>query len=45
MNVIDDAWRGADKTGPKLALEALLDNLHVKKPEETATEPEAEGLA
>ena len=41
-DVVDDAWRGRDEVEVVLALEALLDDLHVQKAEEAAAEAEAE---
>ena len=43
-HVIDDARRGGDEVEVVLALEPLLDDLHVEEPEEAAAKPEAERL-
>ena len=45
VDVVDDARRGRDEVEVELALEALLDDLHVEQPEEAAAEAEAERLA
>ena len=44
VDVVDDARRGRDEVEVVLALEALLDDLHVEQAEEAAAEAEAERL-
>ncbi len=44
QNLVDDRRRGGDQVQVVLALEALLDDLHVQHPEEAAAEAEAQGL-
>ena len=44
VDVVDDARRGRDEVEVELALEALLDDLHVEQPEEAAAKAEAERL-
>ena len=41
---INDARRGQNQIEAIFPLQALLDDIHVEQPEETATEPKAEGL-
>ena len=41
-HAIADAGRGGDQVDLEFALQALLDDLHVKQPEEAAAEAEAE---
>ena len=43
VHAVLDARRGGDQGEPELALEALLDDLHVQQPEEAAAESEPEG--
>ena len=42
VDAVLDARRGGDQGEAELALEALLDDLHVQQAEEAAAEPEAE---
>ena len=42
LDVVLDRRRGRDQVEVELALEALLDDLHVEQPEEAAAEPEPE---
>jgi hypothetical protein len=44
VHLVDDARRGRDEVEVVLALEPLLDDLHVQQSQEAAAEPEAEGL-
>ncbi len=44
-HVVDDARRRGDEVEVELALEALLDDLHVEEPEKPTAEAEAERLA
>ena len=42
VHLVDDARRGRDETYVVLALEPLLDDLHVQEPEEAAAKPESQ---
>ena len=42
LDLVDDRRRGRDQVLVELALEALLDDLHVEQPEEAAAEAKAE---
>ena len=43
LDAVLDAGRGGDEVEVELALETLLDDLHVEQAKESATEPEPEG--
>jgi hypothetical protein len=43
LDVVLDRWRRRDEVEPELALEPLLDDLHVEQAEEAAAKPEPEG--
>ena len=45
VHVVFHARGGSNQVEPEFALETLLDNLHVKQPQESHAEPEAERMA